>query len=61
VSLTIPASTRQILDAIEAERQPTVEYQIAGKLSGLHQAEGLTDEERKGAWAEAFICAAYGY
>src|SRR5262245_25235629 len=53
MSLTIPASTRNVLDSIEAERQSTVYYEIAGKLSGLHQAEGLTDEERKGAWAEA--------
>jgi cation transport regulator ChaC len=53
MSLTIPASTKKVLEVIEAKRQPTVEYQIAGKLSGLHQAEGLTDQERKGAWAEA--------
>jgi hypothetical protein len=30
-----------------------VEYEIADKLSGLHNADGLSDAERKGAWAEA--------
>jgi hypothetical protein len=45
MSLTIPDSTKKVLDVIEAQRQPTVECQIAGKLPGLHQAEGLTDSE----------------
>jgi Domain of unknown function (DUF4209) len=51
--LTIPASTQSILDTIEAERQPILDFEISSKLSGLHQADGLTDSERKGAWAEA--------
>ena len=53
MALQVPASTRSILEAFDKESQPTVDYEIAGKLSGLHQAEGLTDAERKGAWAEA--------
>jgi hypothetical protein len=53
MTLTLPATTRSVLDAIEAARQPTVDYDVAGKLSGLHTADGLTEPERKGAWAEA--------
>lgn len=51
--LTIPATTQAVLDRIEADPEPTVEYEIAQQLSGLHQADGLPDAERKGAWAEA--------
>lgn len=53
MTLTIPATTQAVLDRIEADSEPTVEYEIAQQLSGLHQADGLTDAERKGAWAEA--------
>jgi len=53
MTLTIPASTRSILDAIDAARQPTVDYEVASQLSGLQNADDLTDLERKGAWAEA--------
>jgi hypothetical protein len=28
-------------------------YEVAQQLSGLHNADGLSDAERKGAWAEA--------
>jgi hypothetical protein len=51
--LTVPPTTLAILEEIESARQPTVDYEIAGKLSGLHQADGLTEAERRGAWAEA--------
>ena len=53
MALIIPATTQSILQAFEADQLPTVDYEIAEKLSGLHNAEGLTDAERKGAWAEA--------
>jgi hypothetical protein len=53
MALIIPVTTRSILDAFDAGRTPTVEYEIADKLSGLHNADGLSDAERKGAWAEA--------
>src|ERR1700732_2741373 len=53
MTLSIPATTRAVLDAIETARQPTVDYEVAHQLSGLHNADGLTDAERKGAWAEA--------
>jgi hypothetical protein len=53
MSLSIPASTQQVIDAIEAARQPTADFEVGSKLSGLHQAQGLTDADRKGAWAEA--------
>lgn len=53
MTLTIPNSTRDILDAAETARQPMVEYELSSRLSGLHQADGLSDPERKGAWAEA--------
>jgi hypothetical protein len=53
MTLTVPATTSSVLDTIEAARQPTVDYEVAAKLSGLHHADGLTDPERKGAWAEA--------
>jgi hypothetical protein len=53
MALSIPATTQAVLDALERDRPPTVDYEVADKLSGLHRAEGLTDAERKGAWAEA--------
>jgi Domain of unknown function (DUF4209) len=53
MTLTIPPTTRAILERIEADQQPTVEYEIAHQLAGLHRADGLADAERKGAWAEA--------
>jgi hypothetical protein len=51
--LTIPASTKAIIDDIETRQEPTVDHEIAHRLAGLHQADGLTMDERKGAWAEA--------
>ena len=53
MTFTLPATTRAILDAIEAARQPIVDYEVAHPLFGLHNADGLSDAERKGAWAEA--------
>ncbi len=53
MALSIPATTQAVLDALERDRPPTVDYEVADKLSGLHMADGLTDAERKGAWAEA--------
>ena len=51
--LTLPPATQTILQEYESSTEPTVDYEIASKLSGIHQAEGLTADERKGAWAEA--------
>ena len=51
--LTLPPATQKILEEYESSTEPTVDYEIAGKLSGIHQAEGLTTDERKGALAEA--------
>lgn len=53
MTITIPATTRAILDAFDIDRQPTVDYEVASRLSGLHLADGLTEPERKGGWAEA--------
>jgi cation transport regulator ChaC len=53
MALQLPVSTAAILEAFDNDPQPTVGYEVAGKLSGLHQTEGLADPERKGAWAEA--------
>jgi hypothetical protein len=53
MSLTLPATTLAALEEIENAQQPTVDYEVSGKLSGLHQAEGLSEDERRGAWAEA--------
>jgi PleD family two-component response regulator len=43
MTLTVPPTTLAILEEIEAARQPTVDCEVADKLSGLHQANGLTD------------------
>jgi hypothetical protein len=51
--LTLPPATQNVLEHYESSAEPTVDYEIAGKLSGIHQAERLTSDERKGAWAEA--------
>lgn len=53
MALTPPATTIAVLEEIESAQQPTVDYEVAGKLSGLHQADGLSEAERRGAWAEA--------
>jgi hypothetical protein len=53
MSLTIPTITRDVLNAFESSTEPTVDYELSSKLSGLHQVTGLTEDERKGAWAEA--------
>jgi hypothetical protein len=52
MSLTIPSITRAVLENLESSTEPTVEYELSGKLSGLHQTPGLPEGERKGAWAE---------
>jgi hypothetical protein len=53
MALTIPAATQSILQGIEIDRQPILDYEVAGKLGGLHNIDGLTEAERKGACAEA--------
>ena len=53
MSWTIPPITRTVLQALESSTEPTVDYEISGKLSGVFQTPDLTDNERKGAWAEA--------
>ena len=53
MSLTIPPITRTVLQALESSTEPTVDYEISDKLSGVFQTPDLTDNERKGAWAEA--------
>lgn len=50
--LIIPQSVLEILDGIESDVQPLVEYEVGSLLSGKLQAEGLLEEERKGAWSE---------
>jgi hypothetical protein len=50
--LNLPTTAQTILAAVDAERLPILDYEVAHKLSGLHRADGLTDPERKGAWAE---------
>ena len=53
MALTLPPATKRILEQYESSTEPAVDYEIAGRLLGIHQAEGLTSDERKGAWAEA--------
>jgi hypothetical protein len=52
MALVLPDSTRQIVDKLEAAPEPTVDYEICGKLTEPLRAEGLSPHERKGAWAE---------
>jgi hypothetical protein len=52
MSLTIPPATRAVLDALESSTEPTVDYEISGKLSIVLQTPDLTTDERNGAWAE---------
>ena len=42
MALSIPATTQAVLDALERGRPPTVDYEVADRLSGLHRAEGLS-------------------
>jgi hypothetical protein len=53
MALVVPDSTRAVLDLMDTDVKPTGVSELSQKLSGLHQAAGLTEAERKGAWAEA--------
>jgi hypothetical protein len=53
MALAIPDSTQAVIAAIEAELKPAEVDELSQTLAGLHLAEGLSDAERKGAWAEA--------
>jgi hypothetical protein len=53
MAITIPSSVSNRLQTIEDDVQPIKDYEIGSRLSGLHQADGLTEAERKGAWAES--------
>jgi hypothetical protein len=53
MALTIPAATQAVIDEFEASNQPTVDYEIAEKFGGVMRMDGLSLDERKGAWAES--------
>jgi hypothetical protein len=53
MTLTLPATMRTIFDAIDAARQPIANCEVAHQISGLQQVDGLSDAQRRGAWAEA--------
>jgi hypothetical protein len=53
MALTIPAVTQTIIDEFETAKLPTLDYEIADKLGGVMRIEGLSNDERKGAWAES--------
>ena len=50
--LQILAGTQQILEDVDAEMRPLVEFELADRLSNVLSDDGLTSEERKGASAE---------
>lgn len=51
--LPLPVTTHSMLEELDRRREPLLEYQIADQLSAFHRADGLSDVERNGAWAEA--------
>ncbi len=50
--MTIPTQTTGVLEDIDRSMEKIVDYAIGDRLSGIHRTEGLSLDERKGAWAE---------
>src|SRR5581483_8225363 len=46
-------TTHSMLEELDRRREPLLEYEIADQLSAFHRADGLSDAERNGSWAEA--------
>src|SRR5580698_5612956 len=53
MALTIPFATHAIIDEYEATNNPTIDYEIADRFGGVMRMDGLSLDERKGAWAES--------
>jgi hypothetical protein len=51
----VPASVSQRLDQLDHDLPPLKHYEPGGMFAGAQNAEGLSDDERRGASAEAFV------
>ena len=52
MALALPTEVKTRIEALENDVKPVLDYEIASDLGAPHRAEGLSQEERKGAWAE---------
>jgi hypothetical protein len=53
MALMIPSATAERLERIERELLPVRDYDLPQRLGLVHQDPTLSEDERKGAWAEA--------
>ena len=55
MSLEVPDLVREKLHQLERELRPLHDYEPGSIFGGLHNTEGLSDSEKKGAWAEGSV------
>lgn len=51
--ITVPESTLLVLAEVEGSNEKLADYELGSRLAGIHNKEGLSPDERKGAWAES--------
>ncbi|MCC7497089.1 MAG: DUF4209 domain-containing protein [Bryobacterales bacterium] len=53
MAITVPEPTLRALAEVEGSNEKLADYELGSRLAGIHNLEGLSPEERKGAWAES--------
>lgn len=53
--LKLPEGLKETLERLDRDLPPLKRYEPGSMFAGAHDAEGLTDDERKGAWAEGAV------
>lgn len=53
MAITVPEPTLRVLAEVEGSNERLADYELGSRLAGIHNLEGLSPEERKGAWAES--------
>ncbi len=53
MAITVPEPTLRVLAAVEGSNERIADCELSSRLAGIHNWEGLSPEERKGAWAES--------
>ncbi|MSV27535.1 MAG: DUF4209 domain-containing protein [Bryobacterales bacterium] len=52
MAIVVPQSVLELLERIESGIQPLKAFELGTSLGGKHLADGLSEDERKGAWSE---------
>ena len=53
MAITVPEPTLRVLADVEGSNEKLADYELGSRLAGIHNLEGLSPEERRGAWAES--------